>query len=194
MGVIRKALVISTGGLAGLVFKESSSAQGTAKAAARTARPRTSRSVKPGAKATRRPAAKAARPAAARAARAQAAKARQPATSKASRRSVAKAEPAPVTAQAPTAAIAQAPTAGGGTIGELERLADLEARGALTGAEFAAAKAKVLGIAAPPTPAERETAAFPAIEASVAAVRHLADFGYSPSQSIASGEETEPRP
>jgi hypothetical protein len=187
MGVIRKALVISTGGLAGLVFKESPGAQDTAKAAARPARPRGSRSVKQGAKATRRPAAKAARPVAARAVRGPAAKARRPAAAKAARASAAKVEPAPVTAMAPVAASAQAPVAGGGTIDGLERLADLHARGALTGAEFAAAKAKILGTAAPPPASESEPAAFPAIEANVAAARHLADLGgYRPNPSLAS--------
>ena len=188
MGVIRKALVISTGGLAGLVFKESPGAQGTAKAATRSAQARGSKSVKQGAKATRRPTAKTARPVAARAARGPAAKARRPAAAKAARGSAAKVEPAPVTATAPTTASTHTPVAGGGMIGELERLADLHARGALTGAEFAAAKAKILGTAAPPPASESEPAAFPAIEANVAAARHLADLGgYRPNPSLSSG-------
>ena len=182
MGLLRKALVVSTGGLAGLVLKESSPARGTAKSAPRPARARGSRSVKQGAKATRQSTAKAARPAAAKAA----AKARRPAAAKAAPRPAAKVEPAPA-ATAPVTARERAPAAGSGTIGELERLADLHGRGALTGAEFAAAKAKILGTAAPPPPSASEPAVFPAIEANVAAARHLADLtAFRPSQSIAS--------
>ena len=44
-----------------------------------------------------------------------------------------------------TSTIAPIVGAGNGTTNELERLADLHVRGALTGEEFAAAKAKILG-------------------------------------------------
>jgi uncharacterized membrane protein YebE (DUF533 family) len=47
---------------------------------------------------------------------------------------------------APAPAPAPAPAAGGDTTAELERLASLHTAGALTDDEFAAAKAKLLGI------------------------------------------------
>jgi hypothetical protein len=62
-----------------------------------------------------------------------------------------------------------------GTSGELERLAALHAGGALSDAEFAAAKAKILGTSRAPA-AEKTAAAFPAVEANVAAARHLSDL------------------
>jgi hypothetical protein len=63
-----------------------------------------------------------------------------------------------------------------GTSGELERLAALHASGALSDAEFAAAKAKILGTSRAPAAAEKVAAAFPAVEANVAAARHLSDL------------------
>lgn len=49
-------------------------------------------------------------------------------------------------AQAPAAAPAAAPAPGGDTIAQLQQLADLKAQGVLSDEEFAAAKAKLLGI------------------------------------------------
>ncbi|WP_228555153.1 SHOCT domain-containing protein [Catenulispora pinisilvae] len=48
--------------------------------------------------------------------------------------------------QAPPAPQAAAPAPGGDSIAELERLAALKQQGVLSDAEFAAAKAKVLGL------------------------------------------------
>jgi hypothetical protein len=48
-------------------------------------------------------------------------------------------------AQQSAAMAPAAPSGGGDTVAELERLADLKARGALTDAEFTAAKSKLLG-------------------------------------------------
>jgi Short C-terminal domain len=71
-----------------------------------------------------------------------------------------------------------------GTTVELERLADLHGRGALTDQEFAAAKAKILGTsltpngsdAGPANGSDKGTARFQAVEANVAAARDLADM------------------
>ena len=65
---------------------------------------------------------------------------------------------------------------GNGTTNELERLADLHVRGALTDEEFAAAKAKILGTSLTAHGSGRDPATFPAVEANVAAARHLADL------------------
>ena len=65
---------------------------------------------------------------------------------------------------------------GDGTTNELERLADLHVRGALTDEEFAAAKAKILGTSLTAHGSGRDPATFPAVEANVAAARHLADL------------------
>jgi hypothetical protein len=64
---------------------------------------------------------------------------------------------------------------GDGTTNELERLADLHVRGALTDEEFAAAKGKILGTSVTPDGSDRGPATFQAVEANVAAARHLAD-------------------
>ena len=88
-------------------------------------------------------------------------------------------------------AAAQTARAGSGTASELERLANLHGRGALTADEFAAAKAKILGIS-PATPApSRAPATFPNVEAKVAAARHLAELAAhddGPSVAIASSD------
>ena len=80
---------------------------------------------------------------------------------------------------------------GAGTTNELERLADLHRRDALTDEEFAAAKAKILGTSPAPPRSSREPAAFPAIEANIATARHLADLAGNdrgPSVSTISGD------
>jgi hypothetical protein len=63
-----------------------------------------------------------------------------------------------------------------GTSGELERLAALHSGGALSDAEFAAAKAKILGTSPARAAGEKAPAVFPAVEANVAAARHLSDL------------------
>jgi hypothetical protein len=78
-----------------------------------------------------------------------------------------------------------------GTTNELERLADLYGREALTDEEFAAAKAKILGTSPVPPRARREPAAFPAIEANIATARNLADLAGNdrgPSAATISGD------
>jgi putative oligomerization/nucleic acid binding protein len=81
--------------------------------------------------------------------------------------------PAPRAASASTAA--QTIGSGNGAINELESLAELHRSGALSDEEFAAAKVKILGTS--PTPQESRTdPAFPAVEANVAAARHLGDL------------------
>jgi hypothetical protein len=82
--------------------------------------------------------------------------------------------PAPRTARAST--IAKTARSGDGAINELERLADLHGRRALTDEEFAAAKAKILGTNATPPASGAGTATFPAVEANIAAARHLGDL------------------
>jgi hypothetical protein len=75
-----------------------------------------------------------------------------------------------------TSTVAPIIGSGNGTTNELERLADLHARGALTDEEFAAAKAKILGTSLTAHGSGRDPATFPAVEANVAAARHLADL------------------
>lgn len=80
-----------------------------------------------------------------------------------------------------TSTVAHAVGAGNGTADELERLADLRGRGALTNEEFAAAKARILGTSPTPHGSDRggptdRAASFQAVEANVAAARHLADL------------------
>src|ERR1700680_2887480 len=121
MGFIRKALFIATGGLSGLVFKDNSKKKRVVKAAQKQRPKKPTKVTRPTARGAGR-----AKPQAARRARPQAARRAKP---KAARRTP----------------IAQTAGAVNGTAKELERLADLHGRGALTGEEFAAAKAKTLG-------------------------------------------------
>jgi hypothetical protein len=123
MGLMRKALFIGTFGVSGLVFKDNSKKQRTAKAASKQPRPKQAKSTRSRPRTTRR------------------------------------STPRPAS-----------------TTGELERLADLYGRDALTDEEFAAAKAKILGTSPTPPEAHREPAAFPAIEANIASARNLADL------------------
>jgi hypothetical protein len=75
-----------------------------------------------------------------------------------------------------TATAAQRTGSGNGAINELESLAGLHRSGALTDEEFAAAKAKMLGTRPMPQESRTGPAAFPAVEANVAATRHLGDL------------------
>jgi Short C-terminal domain len=84
-----------------------------------------------------------------------------------------------------TSTVAPIVGSGNGTTDELERLADLHKRGTLTDEEFAAAKAKILGTSLTPHGSDRGPATFPAIEANVAATRHLADLAaHDPGASV----------
>jgi hypothetical protein len=61
----------------------------------------------------------------------------------------------------------------------------------LTGDEFAAAKAKILGMSPAPRASSRGPATFPNVEAKVAAARHLAELAAhddGPSVAIASSD------
>jgi len=197
MGYLRKALSITTLGLSNLVLDDDSKpAVSTTKA---RPRPRKRSGSKATAKAkSARTKAGAARtasehktsPPKSRSARAKpkASAAKRPsrtATAKAKPRSTARAKaaaPQPkaeaqpkVEAAAPAVARPGAPISGVAIA--LDRLAKLHMNGALTDREFAAAKARILGTGALPDQPERSSAAFPAIEANVAAARRLA--GYS---------------
>jgi len=90
----------------------------------------------------------------------------------------------PRAARTPT--VAPIVGAGNGTTDELERLADLHVRGALSDEEFAAAKAKLLGTSPMREESRREPATFPAVEANVAAARHLADLAAHDDASVTS--------
>jgi hypothetical protein len=159
IGLIRKALFIATFGLSGLVFKEPAKKERTAKAG-----------EKPAA-AKKQPKAKAAK-------------------ARSSQRRKAR--------TARTSATAKTVASSNGATTELERLAKLHRQGALSDEEFAAAKIKILGARvktedASPRPAqpsatpdrsslaperpERGHGTFDAVEANVAAARHLADLG-----------------
>jgi hypothetical protein len=145
MGFMRKALFVATGGLSGLVFKDNSKKERTAKAAEQHVLPQKQTKVtRPKPQAARRPKPRAAR------------------------------RPKPQAAR--TSAVAQTVGSGNGTTNELERLADLHGRGALTAGEFAAAKAKILGTSLTPYGSSRGPATFQAVDASVVAARHLADL------------------
>ena len=101
-------------------------------------------------------------------------KAKRP-TPQASRRTRPQARrPRPQAARTSTAA--ETAGAGDGTANELERLAELHGSGAITGPEFAAAKAKILGTSPPSQASAGGPATFPAVEASVTAARDLADL------------------
>jgi hypothetical protein len=152
MGFMRKALFVATAGLSGRVFKDNSKKERTAKADAKRVRPRKQTKVtRPKGQAARRP-----KPQAAQRPKPQAARRPKPRA-------------------APTSTVAPIVGSGDGTTTELERLADLHVRGALTDEEFAAAKAKILGTSLTPHESDRGPATFPAVEANVAGARHLAD-------------------
>ncbi len=160
MGLIRKALSIATVGLSDRLFEDDSKRGRTAKSKATRGRTQKQRKVtrsKPRA----RPKPKA---------RPKAAPRRKPRA----RPEPVSAEPQALRTSAPAASSALAP--GESTINELERLADLHSRGALTSEEFAVAKAKILGTSPTPREPARDDAAFPAVEANVAAARRLADL------------------
>jgi Short C-terminal domain len=82
----------------------------------------------------------------------------------------------PTTRPARTSTVAKTVRSGNGTTNELERLADLHGRGALTDQEFAAAKAKIIGTSLTPNGSDAGPARFQAVEANVAAARDLADL------------------
>ena len=198
MGYLRKALSITTLGLSNLVLDDDSKpAASTTKARPRprkrsgsrtTAKAKSAR-TKAGAA---RPASKRktsppkSRPARAKPKATAAKRASSATTAKAKPRSKArakvgaqqpKAEAQPkVEAAAPIVARPGAPTSGVAIA--LDRIAKLHMNGALTDREFAAAKARILGTSAVTDQAEESSAAFPAIEANVAAARRLAGYSH----------------
>jgi hypothetical protein len=153
---MRKALFIATWGLSGLVLKDNSKRKHIAtqehsakpehaKAAKRQARPKKQAKVaRPGQRTARRPTP-------------QAALGTKPTAPQMAGRS----------------AVAQEAGFGRGAINELERLAILHGRGALTSEEFSTAKAKILGTGPVPHQSSADSATFPAISANVAAARQL---------------------
>jgi FtsZ-interacting cell division protein ZipA len=198
MGIIRKALFITTLGLSDLVLEDDSKRTATAvqkkraqkrpKAKASAKRPKRAvaraksqpeaktrpKRTKP--KGARKPPAARAKPRAA--VRSKTASAHQPRPHAAPAAAQPKAQtPAQPKAQTPAQPRAHAPASG--TIIALERIAKLHAQGALSDHEFAAAKARILGTApgaTAPAPGEAPTT-FPAIQANVAAARRLGERG-----------------
>jgi hypothetical protein len=138
---MRKALFVATGGLSGLVFKDTETKR-TTKAAQKRVRPESEPKVtrpkvtRPKPRAARRPKQRAAR-----------------------------------TSKAPKTI-----ASGNGTANALERIAKLHRQGALTTEEFAAAKARILGTTQTLNESAAGPATYPAVEANVAAARHLADM------------------
>ena len=194
MGIIRKALFITTLGLSDLVLEDDSKRTATAvqkkraqkrpKAKASAKRPkRAVARAKSQPEAKTRPKQTKPKGAAARAkpraaVRSKTASAHQPKPHAASAAAQPKARtPAQPKAQTPAQPRAHAPASG--TIIALERIAKLHAQGALSDHEFAAAKARILGTgvsATAPAPGEAPTT-FPAIQANVAAARRLREQG-----------------
>jgi multidrug resistance efflux pump len=84
---------------------------------------------------------------------------------------------------------ARAATVAKGTAGELERLAKLHNEGTLSGEEFAAGKAKILGTtpsrSQPSGPPTKTAPAYAAVEANVTAARHLEGLAARERSSIA---------
>jgi hypothetical protein len=183
MGLRRKTLLVATGGLSGLVFKEEPKKKPRAKAAEKEMRPKKrTKAKRPKPHAARRPT-----PQAARRPKPKATRRPEP---KAARRPELRAAERPTPLPAGMSTAAQTAGAGNGTASELERLSNLHGRGALTGDEFAAAKAKILGTS-PPHASSRGPATFPNVEAKVAAARHLAELAAhddGPSVAIASSD------
>lgn len=142
---MRKALFIATWGLSGLVLKDNSKQEHIAKATERQARPKKQTKIaRPRQRTARRPTAQAAR----------------------------RTKPA-APRMAGTSAVAKEVGSGRGTTNELERLAILHGRGALTSEEFSIAKAKILATGPASHESSAGSAPFPAIAANVAAARHL---------------------
>ena len=159
MGFTRKALFIATFGLSGLVFKDNSKKERPAQAAQRRVRTKGQTKVT------------ALKPPAARRQRTQGAQRPKP---PAARRPKTQAARRPKTQAQRASTVSRA--AGSGTASELERITELHGRGALTGEEFAAAKAKILGTNPTPDASGGRSVKFPAVEANVAAARRLADM------------------
>ena len=159
MGFTRKALFIATFGLSGLVFKDNSKKDRPAHAAKRRVRTKGQTKVT------------ALKPPAARRQRTQGAQRPKP---PAARRPKTQAARRPKTQAQRASTVSRA--AGSGTASELERITELHGRGALTGEEFAAAKAKILGTNPTPDASGGRSVKFPTVEANVAAARRLADM------------------
>ena len=190
MGIIRKALFITTLGLSELVLEEDSKRTATATQKKRAQkRPKAKASAKRPKRALAR--AKSQPEARTRQKRTKPKGARKPPPARAKPRAAVRskttsahqpkphAPPAPAQPRAQTPAQPRAHAPASGTIIALERIAKLHAQGALSDHEFAAAKARILGTAPSATaPAQGEApTTFPAIEANVAAARRLDERG-----------------
>jgi len=202
MGYIRKALYISTLGLSGLVLDDDTKPPAKASGAKLASAAGRKRKTKTAARATTTTAKTKTK---AKAKPAVTGKTRTTATAgaKGPKRKPARSKPPPVsakptTARKPPAARAEAqakplagerptshtappsaPAPASGTVIALERISRLHAHGELSDHEFAAAKARILGTSPAATAPDGSGAAFPAIEANVAAARHLADLADS---------------
>jgi len=171
MAFMRTALNIATGGLAGLVFKDNSTKEPTTRAPRKQARAQ--KQTK--AAATKSRTVQRTKPGTAKRTKPGTAKRTKPRTAQSTaQRAKPRTAPKPTTDRPTT--VAQAVGSGDGTTNELERLADLHVRRALTDEEFVAAKAMILGTGPAPSEPGRGPVAFPAIEANVSAARRLADL------------------
>jgi len=167
IGVVRKAVSIATCGVSGRVLGNDAKKQRAAKGTKARGRPQKRASAG-------RPKRQTARRSAPRAARAPERNAARSATHGADRRAKSRAAPPSQTAHADTAL--QADLSGESPVDQLERLAILHRQGALSSEELAAAKAKILGASRTSGESAASPAVFPAIEAHVAAARHLAEL------------------
>jgi len=186
MGLMRKAMFIGSLGMSGLVFKDDSKKEPAGKHSAEmngAGKIKVSAATKAaGGKsaARKKTSAKRAKPQTTAHANTQTtARANTQTTERAKTQAKAKAstgkakrQPQAARAADPPQRAANAAPPSSGTASELERLAYLHRGGALTNQEFAAAKAKILAT----SPAISRSGAFPAVEANVAAARHLADL------------------
>ncbi len=161
MGFIRKALSVGTAGLSDRIFEDDSKKGRAAKTEAKRGRTQKQKKVTRAKPQTQR--------------RSQARRKSQ-ARPKPQARPKRQPQARPVPHAVRTSAAPATVAAGDGTINELERLADLRARGALTNEEFTVAKAKILGTSLTAREPDTDAATFPAVEANVAAARQLAEL------------------
>lgn len=156
MGIVRKALFISTAGLSDIVLGEEPRKRTPAKAAQSKAVAQTK--AKTMSKATK------------------AAGAGKKKTARRPARTGAKKQTSATTMAAPATTMA-APAARPDGIGDqLAMIAEMRNRGDLSASEFQIAKAKILGISPVSGEPDFSSAAFPAVEANVAAARRLNDM------------------
>jgi hypothetical protein len=162
-GLIRKALILLTAGLAARVWKDSSESEPVVTPAERPAPPRRrtkTKAKRTATKAVAKPAPRRATP-----------KATPRRRSKPKTAKPRAAKPAPTSTIAVTPTPTTAPTirAGNGAAAALERITKLRDQGAISYTEFAAAKARILGAGMAPGESGEERTSFEAVGANVAA-------------------------